>query len=80
RKAAQGENPLHLDSKEPSLPYRDFAMTEARFAVLDRTHPDAAHRFMESAQNQTRAKFHLYEQLARLAVGDQGPGDPGNKS
>jgi pyruvate-ferredoxin/flavodoxin oxidoreductase len=80
RKAAQGENPLHLDSKEPSLPYRDFAMTETRFAVLERTHPDAAHRFMESAQNQTRAKFHLYEQLARLAVGDEGPGESGDKS
>ncbi len=80
RKAAQGENPLHLDSKEPSLPYRDFAMTETRFAVLERTHPDAAHRFMESAQNQTRAKFHLYEQLARLAVGDEGPGNSGEKS
>jgi len=70
RKAAQGENPLHLDSKEPSLPYRDFAMTETRFAVLERTHPDAAHRFMEIAQHQTRAKFHLYEQLAKLAVGE----------
>jgi pyruvate-ferredoxin/flavodoxin oxidoreductase len=44
-------------------------MTETRFAVLERTHPDAAHRFMAIAQHQTRAKFHLYEQLAKLAVG-----------
>ena len=71
RRAAAGENPLHLDSKEPSVPYRDFAMSETRFAVLERTHPDAAHRFMEAAQNQTMAKFHLYEQLARIAVGRQ---------
>ena len=70
RKAAGGENPLHLDSKEPSLPYRDFAMSETRFAVLERTHPEAAHRFMEAAQRQTMAKFHLYEQLAKLAVGE----------
>ncbi len=70
RKADQGENPLHLDSKEPSVPYRDFAMSETRFAVLERTDPDAAHRFMESAQHQIKAKFHLYEQLAKLAVGD----------
>ncbi len=70
RKIAEGENPLHLDSKEPSVPYRDFAMSETRFAVLERTHPDAAHRFMAAAQHQTRAKFHLYEQLARLAVGE----------
>jgi pyruvate-ferredoxin/flavodoxin oxidoreductase len=71
RKAALGENPLHLDSKEPSQPYRDFAMSEARFAVLERTHPDAAQRFLQAAQNQSKAKFHLYEQLARLAVGEQ---------
>ena len=70
RKVDSGENPLHLDSKEPSIPYRDFAMTETRFAMLERTHPDAAHRFMEAAQHQTRAKFHLYEQLAKLAVGE----------
>ena len=75
RKAAAGENPLHLDSKEPSLPYRDFAMSETRFAVLERTHPEAAHRFMEAAQQQAMAKFHLYEQLAKLAVGEQPGGE-----
>ena len=75
RKAAGGENPLHLDSKEPSLPYRDFAMSETRFAVLERTHPEAAHRFMEAAQQQAMAKFHLYEQLAKLAVGEQPGGE-----
>jgi pyruvate-ferredoxin/flavodoxin oxidoreductase len=71
RKVATGENPLHLDSREPSLPYRDFAMSETRFAMLERTHPAAAHHFMEAAQKQTMAKFHLYEQLAKLAVGEQ---------
>ncbi|MGD8588524.1 MAG: pyruvate:ferredoxin (flavodoxin) oxidoreductase, partial [Chromatiales bacterium] len=33
RRVAQGENPLHIDSKEPSIPYRDFANTETRFSV-----------------------------------------------
>ncbi|MCB1725772.1 MAG: pyruvate:ferredoxin (flavodoxin) oxidoreductase [Gammaproteobacteria bacterium] len=70
RRSARGENPLHLDSKEPSIPYREFAMSETRFAVLERTHPDAAHRFMKAAQQHSKARFHLYEQLARLAVGD----------
>jgi pyruvate-ferredoxin/flavodoxin oxidoreductase len=81
RRAAAGDNPLHLDSKEPSVPYRDFAMSETRFAVLERTHPEAAHRFMEAAQYQTRARFHLYEQLARLAVdGPPGSDSPGDKA
>ena len=71
RKTDAGENPLHLDSKEPSIPYRDFAMSETRFAVLERSHPEAARRFMQAAQHQTMAKFHLYEQLAKIAVGEQ---------
>ena len=68
RKAEQGENPLHMDSKEPSIPYRDFVSTETRFSVLQRTHPDAAERFLRIAQKQVKSRFFLYEQLAHLAV------------
>ncbi len=67
-KARQGENPLRLDSREPTIPYSDFAATETRFAMLERTHPDAAARFMKQAQRHARSKFHLYEQLAQLAI------------
>jgi hypothetical protein len=36
---------------------------------------------MEAAQYQTRARFHLYEQLARLAVdGPPGSDSPGDKA
>ena len=80
RRAAAGENPLHLDSREPNVPYRDFAMSETRFAVLDRTHPEAAHRFLQAAEKQTKARFHLYDQLARLAVGEQPHGSASRSS
>jgi len=40
--AAAGKNPLHLDSKPPSIPYRDFIETEIRFSMLWRTHPEQA--------------------------------------
>jgi pyruvate-ferredoxin/flavodoxin oxidoreductase len=68
RKAEKGENPLHMDSKEPSIPYRDFVSTETRFSVLQRTHPEAAERFMRQAQKQVKSRFFLYKQLADLAV------------
>jgi pyruvate-ferredoxin/flavodoxin oxidoreductase len=74
RKADQGENPLHMDSKEPSIPYQDFASTETRFAMLQRTHPDAAQRFLKLAQQHAKAKFQLYQQLAQLAVAGGGTG------
>ncbi|MGB5466731.1 MAG: pyruvate:ferredoxin (flavodoxin) oxidoreductase [Sedimenticolaceae bacterium] len=70
RKAALGDNPLHLDSPEPNIPYRDFALSETRFAMLERTRPQVAERFMKAAQRQIRNRFHFYEQLAHLAVGN----------
>jgi pyruvate-ferredoxin/flavodoxin oxidoreductase len=69
RKAALGDNPLHLDSPEPNIPYRDFALSETRFAMLERTRPQSAECFMKAAQRQIKNRFHLYEQLAHLAVG-----------
>ncbi len=71
RKAAAGENPLHLDSKPPSIPYRDFIGTETRFSVLAKTHPEDAERFLRLAQKHVATRFSLYEQLAHLAVAKQ---------
>jgi pyruvate-ferredoxin/flavodoxin oxidoreductase len=68
RRTKQGENPLKMDSKEPSIPYRDFASTETRFSVLQRTDPEASERFMRQAQQQIKTRYQLYEQLAHLAV------------
>jgi len=68
RKTAQGENPLHIDSKAPSIPYRDYVATETRFSVLNRTHPEDAERFLRLAQKHVETRFSLYEQLAHLAV------------
>ncbi len=68
RKTAQGENPLHIDSKAPSIPYRDYVSTETRFSVLNRTHPEAAERYLRLAQKHVETRFSLYEQLAHLAV------------
>jgi pyruvate-ferredoxin/flavodoxin oxidoreductase len=67
RKIDQGENPLHIDCKPPSIPYRDYLASETRFSVLNRTHPDAAEHFLKLAQKHVESKFSLYEQLAHLA-------------
>jgi pyruvate-ferredoxin/flavodoxin oxidoreductase len=74
RRAAAGENPLHLDSPEPSVPYREFAGSETRFSVLLRSHPEAAERYLQQAQREVRRRFRLYEQWAHLAM-EERPGD-----
>ncbi len=73
RRTARGENPLLIDSKAPSIPYRDFINSETRFSVLTRTRPDAAEGFLRQAQKHVETRFQLYEQLAQLAVKKAAP-------
>ncbi len=66
RRAAEGQNPLRLDSKAPSIPYRDFIKNETRFSMLWRSHPEDAERFLAQSQADVKERFHHYEQLAGL--------------
>jgi pyruvate-ferredoxin/flavodoxin oxidoreductase len=66
RRADEGKNPLQLDSKKPSIPYKEFAKTELRFGILTRTRSDVAAEMLEKAQQDVDERFHHYEQLASL--------------
>ena len=72
RRAQQGRNPLHLDSPEPSIPYRDFMESETRFNMLWRTHPERAEAMLEQSQAEVIHRYHYYEQLASLPWEDTG--------
>jgi pyruvate-ferredoxin/flavodoxin oxidoreductase len=65
-----GENPLHLDSTEPSIPYREFVMTETRFSMLWQTHPEDAERFLQQAQQEVKQRYRYYKQLSELDWND----------
>ena len=67
RRAAQQENPLQMDSKEPSIAYRDFVSQETRFSMLWRSHPQAAEQFLGAAQQHARDNYRHYHQLAELS-------------
>ena len=66
RRLAQGENPLQLDSKKPSIGYRDFVSNETRFSMLWRSHPDNAEKFLHDSQVEALSRYHHYEQLAAM--------------
>lgn len=53
-----------LDSKAPSLNYRDFIMNEVRYNALERTNSDRAEKLFEVAEKQSRDK---YEHLLKLS-------------
>ena len=74
--AAAGKNPLHLDSKPPSIPYREFIETEIRFSMLWRTHPEQAEKFLQQSQQEVLHRYHYYEQLASLEWDKDGDLEP----
>ena len=63
---AKGQNPLQLDSKPPSMPYRQYMESETRFSMLWHSHPDAAEAFAEQAQTDIDNRFRHYQQLAAM--------------
>ena len=65
--AAQGKNPLQLDSKAPTTDFEDYAYGETRYMSLKKAKPEAAAVLMEQAKKDTAAKFKLLQQLAGLS-------------
>ena len=57
-------HPFHLDSAPPSIPVRQFALKEARFAMLARSDPDRSNRLLDLAQTEIDERWRYYEQLA----------------
>ena len=57
RKAANGENPLTLDSKEPTASYQDFIMNEVRYASLTKAFPERAEVLFKQAEQMAKDKY-----------------------
>jgi pyruvate-ferredoxin/flavodoxin oxidoreductase len=60
----EATQPFQLDSAAPSVPYADFAGSEARFSMLKRNDPDRAAQLLALAESDVKARWHHYEQLA----------------
>ncbi|MGV8909411.1 MAG: hypothetical protein ACOH1Y_10550, partial [Propionicimonas sp.] len=65
--------PLHLDSKAPTLPVRDFMRSEARFAMLERVNPTRAEELAKLAQADVDERWRYYTQLAAVERGLPAP-------
>jgi len=50
RRRAEGNNPLQLDSREPSIPLRDYAYNENRYRMLAQSEPERAEKLLAQAQ------------------------------
>jgi pyruvate-ferredoxin/flavodoxin oxidoreductase len=61
------KNPLILDSKGPSLPLEKYTYKETRYTMLARSEPEAAKKLLELAQEDVKARWHLYESWAAMS-------------
>ena len=59
--------PFKLDSRAPTLPVREFLASEARFAILSRTHPERSEHLIEMIQADIDERWRYYEQLASMS-------------
>ena len=62
--ADQGQNPLQLDSKTPTISFGEFAATQNRFRVLKKANPAAAEDLIRRADAWTARRYALYRKLA----------------
>lgn len=46
----EGKNPLHIDSKAPDIPFKDYALNENRYRMLKMMNPEHAEELMDQAQ------------------------------
>ncbi len=69
--AKEGKNPFKLESKGMKIPLKDYAYLETRYKMLTRSHPEAAAKLMEQAQQDVVERWKIYEQLASTNKEDQ---------
>lgn len=61
-----GGKPFQLDCRKPKLSFKQFASSEARFAMLQKSNPRQAERLFELAQQDINDRWHYYEQISNV--------------
>ncbi len=66
RLADQGQNPLIIESKEPSIPISQYAYNETRYKMLTQMDEERAEKLMQEAQHDAKSRWTLYQQMAAM--------------
>ena len=65
----EGKNPFQLDSRAPSIPFKQYAYQEARYTMLARSNPEVARELLELAQGDVDRQWAVYSSRAALPEG-----------
>ncbi len=63
-KAEAGENPMTIDSKEPTGDYQEFLRGEVRYTSLIKQFPEAAEKLFVQQEEDAKARREAYKRLA----------------
>ena len=61
---AQGKNPLVINSKDPSIPFEEYAYRENRYKALRTSNPEAAKALMKQAEADIMRRWKLLKYMA----------------
>ncbi len=64
--AQHGQNPLVIESKEPSIPISQYAYNETRYKMLTQMDEERAEKLMKEAQHDAKSRWTLYQQMASM--------------
>ena len=77
----EGKNPLVIDSKDPSIPFQEYAYNETRYRMLAQSDEERAEGLLKLAQKDITARWRMYRQMASMHYnGDSDGKDNGDKS
>ncbi|HSV27393.1 MAG TPA: hypothetical protein VLH60_05820, partial [Sedimentisphaerales bacterium] len=74
--AAQGQNPLQLDSKEPTGDLAEYRDSETRYKALRQIDPQATTQLLEMAQRDVKMKWRTLQGLASIQYNGGTPAQP----
>jgi len=67
RLAEEGKNPFQIDSKEPLWDkYRDFLMTQNRYAALTMVNPEKAEILLDTNKVEAQKRWSMYKRYAAM--------------
>ncbi|PWH12440.1 MAG: pyruvate:ferredoxin (flavodoxin) oxidoreductase [Anaerolineae bacterium] len=67
---AQGQNPLTIDSKEPSIPLEQYIYNETRYRMLVQADESRAETLLKQAQEDVKKRWEYYKQMAAMHYGN----------
>jgi len=66
----EGKNPLTIDSKEPTVPFQQYAYNETRYRMLVQSDEARAEMLLKLAEKDIKTRLNFYKQMAAMHYGE----------